>query len=195
MKKIFVLTLVALLSATAAYAATTVTQSATASVAGTMSVEFADTTDTTFGGGAINWNSVDPALGNLIPPTGAARGTGAKMDTAVICKYNGSSTAWYFKMSITGTLAGKIKYYMPQPVNRNTSLPTNGVVAGGTPPAGSDWPVIPSAATTGYTSGTNDTVNTPFGSFVALNYALNPTGMVSGSSYSGTITYTITTTP
>ena len=191
MKKIIALAVMVLLSATAAYAGTTVSQTANATLAGVLSIEFANTTDTTFGGGAINWTAIDPSLGTVINCTGHS---GTKSDTAVICKYNGTLTAWYLKMGIAGTLATKIKFYMAQPINRNTSTATNGTLAVPTPAAGADWPVIWSSTTTAYTSGTNDTVNTPFGTFVALDYGLNPTGLVSGTAYSGTITYTITTT-
>ncbi len=191
MKKILALTLVALFVATNVSAVTTLNQSATATVISVLSIEFANTTDTTFGGNAIPWTSVDPALGNLIKATGHQA---TKADTAVICKYNGASAAWYLKMSIAGTLAGKVKIYMPQPINRNTGSVTSGTLAYPTPLPDTDWPVLPGTATTVYTAG-NDTVNTPFGTFVAMDYGLNPTGMTTGTTYSGTITYTITTTP
>jgi len=191
MKKLLAIAVMVLLSTTTAYALTTVTQSATATIAGALSIEFANTTDTTFGGGAINWTSIDPSLGNLINCTGHLT---TKSDTAVVCKYNGTATKWYLKMNITGTLASYVKYYMGQPINKNTSTATNGTLAVPTPGVGQDWPVIPGTATTAYTSGTNDTVNTPFGTFVGLDYGLNPTGLVSGTTYNGTITYTITTT-
>ncbi|MDP2912902.1 MAG: hypothetical protein Q8N91_02725 [Candidatus Omnitrophota bacterium] len=84
MKKIFgslsLLAIVMAMVAGSAFAATTQTQTATVSVASILSIEFASTTDTTFGGGGIPWTSIDPTS-NLVYPTGQAS---TKAETAVI---------------------------------------------------------------------------------------------------------------
>ena len=176
--------------AAVSYAVDTVTQSAQATVSGVMSIEFAAGSDSTFGSGAIPWTSIDPGGdNNIVPPTGHS---GTKCDTAVIAKCNSAPTGWDLKMSISGDLVGKVKYYMGQPINRNTSTATNGTVVGGIPAAGSDWPVIPASATAVYQSN-NDTVNVPFGTFIGVSYGLNPVGLTTGVTYNSTITYTIAT--
>jgi len=196
MKKIIVLTIMAMLVASAAYALTTVSQGASATIGTAMSIEFASTTDTTFGGGNIVWAAVDPSAGSHIAPDSADR-TGlptAKMDTAVICKYN-NTQKWQLKMYINGgTLAGKVRFYEAKPVRGATA--GNGTMYAGQPvPAGSNWPFIPTSDTAIYTSGTNDTINTPFGSFCGISYALDPTGLSSGTTATGTINYTIVQVP
>ncbi|MBI5144379.1 MAG: hypothetical protein HZA30_04865 [Candidatus Omnitrophica bacterium] len=193
MKKLIGILIMALMIgvlATGAYAVTTLNQSASVTLASVLSAEFANTTDSTFGGSTIPWTNVDPSS-NLVRPTGYST---TKPDVGIICKYNGAATAWYLKMNFTSTtLSGKIKKYMSQPTiwNGTSSVATNGAVAGGA----DTWQAIPSTAATVYTSGANDKVNTPYGTFCGMNFALDPTGLATGTTYSGTITYTITTTP
>ena len=173
--------------ATDGYAAATLTQATNVTVASVLSAEFASTTDSTFGSGAVPWTNVIPTA-NLVRPTGHVS---TKPDVGIICTYNGIAAIWYLKMSFaSATLAGKISKYMSQPINRNTSSATNGTVAGGA----NTWQAIPATAATVYTSG-NDTLNTPLGTFCGMDFGLNPEGLLTGTSYTGTITYTITTTP
>lgn len=190
MKKLFVILIMVMVVgvlATGAFAVTTLSQSANVTLASVLSIEFASTTDSTFGSGTIPWTNVDPAS-SVVYPTGHLT---TKSDVGLICRYNGAG-AWYAKMNLTTTtLTGKLSRWISQPVNRNTTpgTPTNGTVTGL-----NSWVVIPATATTVYTSG-NDSLNTPLGTFIGVNYSLNPTGLSTGTAYAGTITYTITTTP
>ena len=191
MKKITLILAMALaigcLATNAFAAVTTLTQSATVTIASVLSIEFASLTDSTFGSGTIPWTSVTPDS-SVVYPTGHVT---TKPDVGLICKYNGAGS-WYTKMNFTTTtLTDKISRWISQPVNRNTTpgTPTNGTVV--TP---DDWVVIPAAATTVYTSG-NDSLNTPLGTYIGVNLSLNPVGLSTGTTYTGTITYTITTTP
>ena len=192
---LFTVMAVCLVSASA-FALTTVSQSANVSVAALLSVEFASATDTTFGSGTVPWTSV-VADSAFIYPTGHVT---TKPDAGVICKSNGAAT-WYIKLGFSSAngLNGKISRYISGlgasntggVTNRNTGAVTpNGAIA--TPDA---WTVIPTTATTVYSSGANDTNNAPDGDGVWINYNLNPTGLVTGTAYTGTLTYTIATTP
>lgn len=189
MKKLFgILIMVVILGAlaTSASAVTTLSQNANVTLASVLSIEFATTTDSTFGSGTIPWTSVDPAS-SVVYPTGHLT---TKSDVGLICKYNGAGS-WYAKMNLTTTnLTGKLSRWISQPTNRNTTTATNGSVTGL-----DSWVVIPAVAATVYTSGLNDSLNTPLGTFIGVNYSLNPTGLATGTAYTGTITYTITTTP
>ena len=183
---ILIMEMVIVLATTSAFAVTNLTQSASVTIASVLSIEFATTTDSTFGSGTIPWTSITPDS-TVVTPTGHVT---SKPDIGLICKYNGAGN-WYAKVNLaTTTLTGKLSRYISQPTNRNTSTATNGTVTGL-----DAWTVIPALATTVYASGTNDSLNTPLGTFIGVNFALDPTGLATGSTYTGTITYTITTTP
>ncbi len=178
------------LVATSAYAATSLSQSASVSVQSILSVEFASTADCTFASGSLPWTNVDPSV-DYIRPTGSYS---TKSDVGLYCRHNGSAAAWYLKMKLTTTnLTGKLYRMIPQPNLRDEAgTKTDGTVAGNA----KDWFQIPATDTTVYTSGSNDKVNTPHGTYVGINYALRPEGLVNGGTgYSATIYYTITTTP
>jgi len=189
MKKLIGIIIMAMVIGVAvnAYAATNISQSASASVAAVLSVEFS--TYGTFNNGSIPWTTVDPSS-DYIRPTGSAT---TRSDVALVCRYNGSAANWYLKMRLTtSNLTGKIYRQIPQPNLRDPAgTPTTGTVAGNT----TDYWVVPATDTTVYTSGSNDRINTPNGTFVGVNYALRPEGLQNGGAgYSGTLYYTITTT-
>lgn len=117
-----------------------------------------------------------------------------KSDVGVYCKSSQSST-WYLKIGMTGAIpTGNLKYYLSQPTMYvkaiDQSIETNGAIN----PDPAAWSDIPNGSTkTIYASGTNDTVNTPFGTLATLNFQLIPGGLASGS-YAASVTYTATTT-
>jgi len=190
---IIILMLIIVSGPMSAFAATTATQGATVSIASVLSVEIDATAGATaFGAGTIPWTSVTPGS-NLVYPTGGHI-TG-KSDVGIILKNNTTLTSWQLKMQQVSAngLNGKIKFYLAQPTMNGSA--TNGTLAYPTPAAGADWPVIPAAATTVYTSGTADKTNVPYGTYCGFSYALDPAGLLTGTAYTGTITYTITTTP
>ena len=144
----------------------------------------------------ILWTNIDPSAGNLIRPTNHVDG---KLDTGVVVAHNSSAPSWNLKIQVTGALVingeSKIKYYLPQPINKNTSTATNGVTVPASPPGvGQDWPKIPTTLSAIYTSN-NDSVNTPFGTLVTHDVALDPSGLVTGQTYTASITYTASVTP
>ena len=160
-----------------------------------LAIEFAAAADNVGlpGGGDILWTNIDPSSGNLVRPTNHTNG---KLDTGVVVKHNSTATNWFLKMAISGGLVvggeSRVKYYLTQPINKNTGTATNGTTVPGSVPAdGSDWPKLPTSATTRYTSN-NDTVNTPFGTLVSMDVALDPQSLVSGTTYTSTITFTAT---
>jgi len=192
MKKLFVsisvLMAMALVVSGAAFAATTATQTANVSVASLLSIEFAPAGQSTVGSGNLNWTSITPTS-NVINIDGHST---TKSDTAVICKYNGTGN-WALKMKFvntgTATLEGKLKYYMGMPYYNGVAA--NGTLGNPTPGLGQDWPVVPNTDLTVYTAGTLDKTNVPNGTFVGIDYAINPEGLNTTGSYSGTITYTV----
>ncbi|MDP2912901.1 MAG: hypothetical protein Q8N91_02720 [Candidatus Omnitrophota bacterium] len=93
------------------------------------------------------------------------------------------------KFNSTNGLDGKLKYYMAQPTYNGVT--TNGTLGNSVPGSGSDWPVVPTSDLTTYTSGASDRTNAPNGTFVGVSYGLNPQGLATGTTYGGTITYTI----
>ena len=140
-------------------------------------------------GGPLTWTNVDPQS-NLERPDGYTVGQG---DVGLVCITNTGDT-WYVKLNLTtATLDDKALFYLPQPTNRNLSSDSDGTLAYATPGAGDAWPVIPDTATVVYTAGYNDTINSPFGTLLSFNFAIDPTGLTAGSSHNATITYTMTT--
>ena len=181
------------LASTARADTATLTSTITAKVKPALSMEFAGVQDTNT---AISWDNVDSSgENNVIPPTNRPKDEdgGDLADVGVIVKYNGTRVSWYLMISLSGDidLTDKVKFYMKQPINRNTTLATDGALGFPTPPANSDWPKIPAAPAVVYTSGPGDTINTPFGTFVGISYGLNPVGLEAGTSYTGTVTYTL----
>ena len=143
-------------------------------------------------GGPVNWTSVDPLSGTTIKPDGNHTG---KSTLGVVC-VSDINTQWCMKVGITSaTLEGKIKYYMAQPIDRNTGGLASGSLGNATPAPGADWPVLGVTATPTkvYTSGAGDKNNAPYGTLCSLTLGLNPTGIATGVANTGTITYTMTT--
>ena len=187
-----VLALSVIFAATSAFAATvTGASQATVTVGQEFSAEFFNDSSVLYPtGGPVTWTGVDPTS-NLVKADGDH--TDAS-DVGLVCKSNIGDT-WYVKIHETSaTLDGKLKFYLPIPVNRNTGGDADGSLAYTTPADGEDWPVIPGSADVVYTSGANDTISTPFGTLLAFTFAVNPEGLAAGSSHSATITYTMTTT-
>ena len=195
MKKLILTTICILAIATVAYAGAPVslTSNVNANVAGVFSMEWEDnvpTVEVTYAnGGPLPFTNIDPTL-SQVNTDGYVN---TKSDIALICKSN-EATTWGIKTSVSaGLLTGKLLYYMGQPTmwNGTASVPTNGLLANTVPAPGDPWPVIPENSVI-YTSGGNDTINTPFGSYCGMSIAINPSGLVSGSAPVATITYTMT---
>ena len=173
------------------------TARATVSGAEILAVRFADAAEVGIPeGGDIIWTNIDPAAGNLIRPTNHVNG---KLDTGIVVTHNSASVSWNVKMRLSGTLViageSKVKYDLPQPINKNTNTATNGTTVPANPPAaGVDWPKCPATLSTIYTSN-NDTINTPFGTLVAMDVALDPTSLVAGQTYTANILFTATVNP
>jgi len=131
------------------------------------------------------------ALETFVYPDGRSSGDG-KSDNGIVCKSNVGST-WYLKLhgepTAPFTLA-KIYYYLSQPWNR-----TEGATADGQLAQGSAWYNLPSSSTVVYTAGTLDKMNTPDGTLCMFSFAINPSGLKSGTTYSCTVIYTLTVTP
>ena len=179
-----------------AYSAdSSVTSTVTATVSSVFSASFFnDATSMVYPtGGPLMWTNVNPAEGTIIKPDGNHTG---KSTLGVVCLSNINAT-WCLKVGVTSaTLQGKMKYYMSQPVDRNTGGLASGGLGNGTPADGADWPLIGTTAapTKVYTSGTGDKNNAPYGTLCSLTLGLNPTGLATGVSHTGTVTYTMTTT-
>jgi hypothetical protein len=168
---------------------TNVSSSASASTSTTalFSVEFDDSCSYPTGG-PLAWGTVD-VTSSLVRLPGHQDG---RSDIGVICRTN-NNTNWYFRFGTSSTgLQNRVKYYMAMPINRNTSTYSNGTLANATPASGSDWPKIGSS-TLAYTSGTQDRINTPYGTGVYFDLAFDPSGLAANTSASGTLTYTMST--
>ena len=197
MRKIFSILTVAIYMiclVTGAFAATSATQSVSIGVKETLALELAS--DAALGTGAISWSNVEPTSTLIYPDGGHVSG---KSDVGVRCKSNRAG-GWQLKLEFNAgqpEVANKIKYYMALPTFGGTATvpgtPGNGTLANTPPAAGFDWPVIPNGVV--YTSGGNDSINTPNGSYAGISYALDPTGLQTGTPYSGAIVYTITAKP
>ena len=138
----------------------------------------------------VPFSNVDPAE-TLVYPNGRSENDG-KSDTGVVCTSN-MGVPWYLK--IQGTYSEEmpedcIKYYYSQPWNRNTGYQTSGGMT-----YSEQWRPIPKEATTIYGSGSEDTINTPFGTLSTFCFAVDPRGLSSERTYTVSVTYTMTTAP
>jgi hypothetical protein len=173
------------------FAATTVTTPVTATAGGALSIRLAPIADGfSTNGSLISFSvDVDDYLVNWCPADQTVTG---QSDVGVYCMSNSGST-WYLKMKIadtTGTLgtAPGVYRFINGATNRNTGLAANGTVA-----FNNVWHKIDTADEVTYSSGTNDTVNTPFGTCIGVTYSLQSlVGVNTGVAYASTITYTIT---
>jgi len=171
-----------------AYSDTSVNTAISGDVGGALSIEFDDDSG--------NVTFTDPASGlpiTDIDPTSDLNyldgHSTSKSDLAVICKSN-SATGWHLTSTVSGTLTGKVIYYMGQPTywNGTTSVPTDGRLGNRPPTSGQPWPVLPS--NTIYTSGSNDGINTPEGTYCGMDLGVNGGGLTGGGK-SADITFTI----
>lgn len=139
---------------------------------------------------SVPFSNVDPTK-SLVYPNGRSENDG-KSDTGVVCIAN-TGVPWYLKIQGTyseGMLQDCVKYYYSQPWNRNTGFQTDGTLT-----ESPQWRPIPKEATTIYTSGKSDTINTPFGTLSTFSFAVDPRGLSSERTYTLSVTYTMTTTP
>lgn len=193
MKKILLTGIVAicfLALATAVYAAgdpTPIATTVTANVDTVFSIAFDNTAANVSYPGATNLTATVDSASNL---NYLALHSGTKPDIGVICTSN-ENTTWYLKAEATGTLAGKLLFYLPQPTVGGAL--TTGTLATATPGAGQQWPVIPTTKSTLYTSG-NDKVNTPNGTYCGMSIGINGGGLAPGTGVTGTVTFTLTQT-
>ena len=178
--------------ATSAYAASP-DDSVGTSISGTVGTVFS----IAFDNDSDNVTFTTPAAGltiSNIDPTESLNyldgHSASKSDIAVICKSN-EDIAWYLKTTVSGSLAGKMLYYMPQPTV--DQVDTNGALLNPTPGLGDPLPVIPDDEAI-YSSG-NDNINTPNGTYCGMSLGVNGGGLESGTSQSGDITFTMTQTP
>jgi len=195
MKKLFLLIAITVAIgclATSGFAVTNASQNVSVSVGETLALELDPLAPC--GAGQIDWTNIEPTS-NLVYATAHDP---TKSDVGVRCKSN-RALGWQLSMRFVATspeLAGKMKFYMKKPLLPDGTTFGNGTLIAGQPPAaGADWPVMPSADTVVYASGTNDVINTPNGSYAGISYALNPAGLAVGPSYTGAITYTISPKP
>ena len=140
----------------------------------------------------VPFTGVDPTKDFILPDTRAVND--GKSDIGIYCK-SSLNIPWFIKIGITGgnLPADKLKFYMGQPTvwNGSASITTDGAVTPNPP----DWTAIPKGTNmTIYQSGSNDTVNTPFGTLATINFQLDPEGILGGS-YTAIVTYTMTTSP
>jgi hypothetical protein len=138
----------------------------------------------------IPFSNIDPS-GSLIYPNARSEDDG-KSDTGVVCISN-VGTQWYLKLQAVysaGLPTGSVKYYYSQPWNRNTGNRANGTLTNT-----ESWRSVPETPTTIYTSGSDDTVNAPFGTLSTFSFAVDPKGLTSGSAHTVAVTYTMTTVP
>lgn len=138
----------------------------------------------------VPFSNVDPTE-SLVYPNGRAEDDG-KSDTGVVCITN-VGNSWYLQIQATfseGLPETSVKYYYSQPWNRNTGVESNGKLTDT-----ADWRSIPASPVTIYTSGSDDTINTPFGTLSTFSFALDPKDLGADQAYSVSVTYTMTTTP
>jgi len=181
------------LTASPSAAVTTISVQATATLKSGFRIEFYQPDgEHILYSATVPFSKFDPSA-TFALPDGRAPYDG-KSDVGVYCMSNDPVT-WYLKMSITaGTIPdGKLKYYLSQPTkwDGTQSVTTNGTIFPDPP----EWTAIPKGTTkTIYRSGSNDTINSPFGTLATLNFQLDPSGLNAETTYSATITYTMTTT-
>ncbi len=137
----------------------------------------------------VPFTNIDPEKSMVLAD--GRKDNDGKSDTAVVCRSN-AGIVWYLKLHLTPAApltSDKVKYYIDQPYNRNT-----GGRADGSLTQTANWYSFSIAPTTIYTSGTQDISNLPFGTLITFNFAIAPSGLEAGKSYSAAITYTLTTT-
>ncbi len=136
------------------------------------------------------FSNIDPTK-SMVYPVGRAENDG-KSDTGVVCVDNTGET-WYLKIHGSfseGLPENSVLYYFSQPWNRNTGAQTGGTLTYTT-----GWRPLPKEPATVYTSGSGDTVNTPFGTLSTFSFAVDPKGLEADHTYTISITYTMTNTP
>ena len=139
---------------------------------------------------AVPFSNVDPTK-SLVYPNGRKEDDG-KSDAGVVCISN-MGVPWYLKIQgvySEGLFDGSAKYYYSEPVDRNTNQQTDGTLTGSV-----KWTPIPTEATSIYTSGPTDTVNTPFGTLSTFSFGVDPRGLSAERTYTVSVTYTMTTAP
>ena len=139
----------------------------------------------------VPFSNVDPQE-SMVYPNGRAENDG-KSDTGVVCITN-MGDPWYLQIQgvySEGLPEDSVKYYYSQPWNRNTGQETTGSLSAGTV----DWRAVPSTPSTIYTSGADDTINTPFGTLSTFSFAVDPRGLSADMTYTVSVTYTMTTAP
>ncbi|MBN1354369.1 MAG: hypothetical protein JW994_06850 [Candidatus Omnitrophica bacterium] len=138
----------------------------------------------------VPFSDVDPTK-SMVYPNGRSENDG-KSDTGVVCVSN-IGDAWYLKIQgiySEGIPDAAVKYYYDQPYNRNTGKTADGSLAFNV-----GWRPIPKEATTIYTAGNTDSVNTPFGTLSTFSFAVDPRGLDADKTYTVSVTYTMTTAP
>ncbi|MFH1997059.1 MAG: hypothetical protein ABIJ27_08760 [Candidatus Omnitrophota bacterium] len=180
--------------AASSFAATTATTAATASASNALAIAFAPITDGPSTNGAAISFTVDAAdyAAGWAP---ADQFVSGKSEVGVYC-YDNSGSTWYLKMNIVdAALGGNLSTVGVYRYINGATLRNTGGGANGTVVDNGVWSKIPTLSTTVYTSGANDTNNTPLGTGIFVGYSLQDlTGLASGVAYSSTITYTITET-
>lgn len=138
----------------------------------------------------VPFSNVDPAQ-TLVYPNARSENDG-KSDTGVVCISN-IGVPWHLKIQgrySEGLPENCLKFYYSQPWNRNTGYQTAGGLT-----FNAQWLPIPEEGTTIYSSGSEDTVNPPFGTLSTFSFAVDPRGLSSERTYTVAVTYTMTTTP
>ncbi|MDP2912904.1 MAG: hypothetical protein Q8N91_02735 [Candidatus Omnitrophota bacterium] len=185
-KNLSLLMFVIVMGVGSAFAATTQTQTTNVTIASILSIEIAEAPDSTFGSGAIPWININPN-NSPVPPTGHVI---TKSDVGLICRNNQGT--WYLKIHMTGaTLENKIWCFTfpTKVINRNTSTQADGMLNG-------IMNCVRPTPYTLYTSGSNDSLNTPHGTFFGIDYGLALSEQLEAvMTHTGTITYTITRSP
>lgn len=138
----------------------------------------------------VPFSNVDPTQ-SLVYPNGRREDDG-KSDTGVVCTSN-TGDPWFLKIQgvySAGLPDNSLKFYYSQPWNRNTGSQTSSGLT-----YNAQWLNLPKEPTTIYTSGNEDTVNTPFGTLSTFSFAVDPRGLSSEQTYAVAVTYTMTTSP
>ena len=138
----------------------------------------------------VPFSNVDPTQ-SLVYPNGRREDDG-KSDTGVVCTSN-TGAPWFLKIQgvySAGLPDTSLKFYYSQPWNRNTGSQTSGGLT-----YNAQWLALPQEPSTIYTSGNEDTVNTPFGTLSTFSFAVDPRGLSADQAYTVAVTYTMTTAP
>jgi hypothetical protein len=138
----------------------------------------------------VPFSNIDPTE-TLVYPNTRSENDG-KSDTGVVCISN-LGVPWHLQIQgrySEGLPENSLKFYYSQPWNRNTGEQTSGGLT-----YNAQWLAMPEEGTTIYTSGSEDTLNTPFGTLSTFSFAVDPRGLSSERTYTVSVTYTMTTTP